>query len=150
MYDMPYKDKIKDKEYQRKYQKVYQKKRYEREKSTLIAKLGGKCFMCGTTENLEFDHSSRSGKNFAITAKMHSKELDAELKKCQLLCHKCHLKKTRSDLMQHDYSHLPKTERNKYKRRVYYYAHRDEINQKRRDRRKTQAALQKRSTGGST
>lgn len=90
---MPFKDREKQLEYLRKYNKKYQKERYIREKNELIKKLGGKCSVCGSTEGLEFDHIEREGKKFAITAKLHSKELDEELSKCQLLCYICHKKK---------------------------------------------------------
>ena len=90
---MPYKDREKQLEYLRKYNKSYQKKRYACEKDELIKKLGGRCSVCGSDENLEFDHIVREGKKFAITAKLHSKDLEAELMKCQLLCHDCHKKK---------------------------------------------------------
>lgn len=147
---MAYKDRSKQLEYLREYNKKYQKERYLREKGELIKKLGGKCVMCGSTKELEFDHKNRSEKSFAITSKLHSKALDSELRKCQLLCHSCHLKKTYEDLGWNNYSDIPKEERGKYRSRVFYQKNRDRVNKERRDRRKTQNALQKRSTGGST
>lgn len=87
---MPYKDRERQLAYLRKYNKKYQKERYEREKKSLIEMLGGKCSVCGSTENLEFDHIERDGKKFAITRKLHDKSLLEELSKCQLLCNKCH------------------------------------------------------------
>jgi hypothetical protein len=57
--------------------------------------LGGRCVVCGTTENLEFDHINPAVKLFTLTKRRLSKEkFEAELIKCQLLCHEHHLKKT--------------------------------------------------------
>lgn len=147
---MPYKDRSKQLEYLRWYNKAYQKERYAKEKGELIKKLGGKCVMCGATEDLEFDHKDKSTKTFSITAKLHSADIDSELEKIQLLCHDCHLQKTHKDCGWNDYSSIPKEERGKYRSRMFYLRHRDEINRKRRDRRKTQNALQKHLTGGGT
>lgn len=94
---MPYKDREKQLAYLRRYNIDYQKKRYEREKNELIATLGGKCACCGTTNNLQFDHINPEEKSFAITAGLHSSRLHDEISKCQLLCKRCHLKKTRGD-----------------------------------------------------
>lgn len=65
----------------------------------LIEKLGGKCVKCGCTERLEFDHIDPSTKSFNISAGYHkSKEvLQEELAKCQLLCNKCHIEKSKED-----------------------------------------------------
>lgn len=75
-------------------------KQYEKRKQHLIDLLGGSCVECGATENLEFDHIDRLQKSFVITSKwtMALDKLLAELEKCQLLCHDCHEKKTRSEI----------------------------------------------------
>jgi len=59
--------------------------------------LGGVCVVCNTTENLQFDHIDRTTKEFEISkARSVSKSrLLLELKKCQLLCESCHLKKSK-------------------------------------------------------
>ena len=140
------------KEYQKKYQPQYQRRRYLNKKQEFIDYLGGKCVMCGAKKGLEFDHINRSAKDFSIMSKwkLPLDDIKEELDKCQLLCKSCHLKKTKEDLGQHDYSGVPKSECNAARGKIYYYRHRDEILKKRRDRRKTQNALQKRSTGGGT
>jgi len=58
--------------------------------------LGGACAVCGSKDNLHFDHINPKKKEFRI-----SKNWDApkavmlkELKKCQLLCNKCHRDKS--------------------------------------------------------
>lgn len=64
------------------------------------AMIGGMCWKCMSTENLEFDHIDPSTKCFEISgvyASLYSYTEDQmieELRKCQLLCHKCHAKKT--------------------------------------------------------
>ena len=81
--------------------KAYNRDRYARmypeRKAHYIAKLGGVCVSCGTTENLEFDHIDRSTKSFTFTDKIASmsiKKLDIEAEKLQLLCNDCHKEKT--------------------------------------------------------
>ena len=66
----------------------------------LLEKLGGKCVECGSTEALEFDHIDPSTKSFNISAGYHKPKqvLEEELSKCQLLCNKCHIQKSRKDL----------------------------------------------------
>ena len=66
----------------------------------LIEKLGGKCIECGNTEALEFDHIDPSTKSFNISAGYHKPKevLEEELSKCQLLCNKCHIEKSKKDL----------------------------------------------------
>ena len=78
--------------------------RYYENRRQCIDKLGGKCVECGTTEFLQFDHIKPSEKSFAISETLHfspkkKKEVkfDEELDKCQLLCPKCHLEKTKND-----------------------------------------------------
>lgn len=65
----------------------------------LIEKLGGKCVECGCAETLEFDHIDPSTKSFNIAAG-YSKPKEVlleEVAKCQLLCNKCHIEKTKKD-----------------------------------------------------
>lgn len=58
--------------------------------------LGGKCANCGATDRLEFDHIDRSTKKFNISARAANgmKAIADELTKCQLLCKKCHSRKS--------------------------------------------------------
>lgn len=64
------------------------------------AMMGGMCWKCKSTENLEFDHIDPSTKCFEISDACASSysytedQIIEELRKCQLLCHKCHVKKT--------------------------------------------------------
>ena len=66
----------------------------EKRKKLLIEMLGGKCESCGTTKNLQFDHIDPTTKSFSIAKKYMCPVVFEELKKCQLLCYECHLKKT--------------------------------------------------------
>lgn len=58
--------------------------------------LGGKCVECGTDKDLEFDHIDPQAKLFNISTSIaiNRELLLLELAKCQLLCTRCHDKKT--------------------------------------------------------
>ncbi len=68
-----------------------------------IERLGGKCVgykkECGATEFLQFDHIKPSEKSFDISRKYTTdlETLFEELDKCQLLCRRCHMEKTKDD-----------------------------------------------------
>jgi hypothetical protein len=66
-------------------------------KLRIIEYLGGKCVRCGSTERLEPDHIKAREKSFNIGANINRRweVLVTELDKCQLLCHDCHLIKTK-------------------------------------------------------
>ena len=75
------------------YHREYKRRRYWRRKAIFIEELGGKCAKCGSAKRLEFDHKHAKSRNFIITvalACMAEKPLRRELRKCQLLCRKCH------------------------------------------------------------
>lgn len=78
------------------YMREYMLKRYHRRRSDSIEKLGGKCVVCGTTDNLEIDHIDRSTKTMAISGlwSCNIQRYEAELKLCQLLCEEHHKQKT--------------------------------------------------------
>jgi|SRR6516164_3517982 hypothetical protein len=77
----------------------YDRGRYQAAKQQLIELLGGKCQVCGTTEDLQFDHVDPELKSFTITGRWNrsQEELQAELDKCQLLCGPHHREKTKAD-----------------------------------------------------
>ena len=56
----------------------------------------GPCGHCGSTENLEVDHIDPSTKtmNSTMVWSLSAAKREAELAKCQVLCHDCHLAKT--------------------------------------------------------
>lgn len=65
-------------------------------KEKLLKLLGGQCVLCGSIKDLEFDHIDPVDKVFVICDNLTRSfnELLEEIKKCQLLCHSCHLEKT--------------------------------------------------------
>lgn len=70
---------------------------YYRVRDRLRASLGGKCVKCGSLENLHFDHIDPKTKFFEIGSKIRNyarNRVEEEIKKCQLLCKPCHLKKS--------------------------------------------------------
>ena len=75
--------------------------RYAKRQALAADILGGKCAKCGTSRGLEVDHIDPSTKLFQIGSSRGancSEELFlAELAKCQLLCGKCHDKKSIAD-----------------------------------------------------
>lgn len=74
--------------------------RYRRIRQEMLDALGGKCKMCPATESLDFDHINPKTKLFSIGSALLVKPLSEvweELKKCQLLCRRCHNSKTLSD-----------------------------------------------------
>lgn len=74
------------------YMRDYRAKRREAAKK----KLGDVCSVCGSDQNLEFDHIDRTTKIDSIANLLtNSKDtLKSELDKCQLLCKDCHQEKS--------------------------------------------------------
>lgn len=81
------------------YMREYMKRRYHERKAESIAKLGGKCVVCGTTENLEFDHIDRTKKTMDINTlwSVNLMRYLEELKLIQLLCATHHQEKTSAE-----------------------------------------------------
>jgi 5-methylcytosine-specific restriction endonuclease McrA len=70
---------------------------YHRKRNKLIEQFGGKCVVCGATEELEFDHIDKRTKVAKISHLLASSSWQSvidEAQKCQLLCKECHIKKT--------------------------------------------------------
>ena len=78
------------------YHRAYNLARYHRLRAEYIELLGGQCAVCGSCEQLEFDHVDPSTKTIDIGRLLNvSKEVrDAEMSKCQLLCKLHHIRKT--------------------------------------------------------
>lgn len=92
---MPQKDKAAYNDYMRE----YMRRRYQRRRSRAIAQLGGRCVRCGCSDpdKLDFDHVNAATRSFRIgerLAGISEARLQAEMKKCQLLCGECHQQKT--------------------------------------------------------
>ena len=79
-----------------KYHRNYMKKRYHQRRKLAIKLLGGKCIKCNSKKRLEVDHKNKKKKTmkFDRMAGVSMKRFLNELKICQLLCKKCHQKKT--------------------------------------------------------
>lgn len=78
------------------YMRAYQQRRYRRVMARIIRDLGGKCVTCGTRFFLQTDHIDKKTKKFNISTGIYKKskrEVQEEVKKCQLLCRKCHREK---------------------------------------------------------
>ena len=74
-------------------------------KAYWVEQLGGCCAHCGGTKRLEFDHvdpSTKMHKGHSPSQMLAWSEerLAEEMAKCQLLCHPCHVAKTRQELAQ--------------------------------------------------
>lgn len=72
------------------------KARRQAKRDLCVAKLGGICVDCGTTERLEFDHVDPAQKSEEIYKLLYCSDakLFAELAKCVLRCKPCHTIKT--------------------------------------------------------
>lgn len=81
------------------YMNEYMKRRYKERRAKAIEILGGKCVKCGSTENLQFDHTDPKTKGIPISKMWSSsaKNFARELIKCQLLCDDCHKEKSRAE-----------------------------------------------------
>lgn len=73
---------------------AYYLERYHRIRKEAIEILGGKCVCCGSTENLQIDHIDPKEKTLKVAKEYANPLFWEELKKCQLLCQSCHIKKT--------------------------------------------------------
>ncbi|HEX4774373.1 MAG TPA: hypothetical protein VH234_02560 [Candidatus Saccharimonadales bacterium] len=78
------------------YLKLAVTKRRQELKSRAVAMLGGKCCLCGYDKHpgaLDFHHIDRATKSFGISSGGFSWSwtiIEAELKKCILVCANCH------------------------------------------------------------
>lgn len=72
------------------------RKHRAKKKAWAIEFLGGKCENCGSKDKLEFNHIDPVDKRFTIGSNLgrNKRILTAELLKCQLLCHDCHIDDT--------------------------------------------------------
>ena len=103
-----YNDKIeRNKQYNEQNKEVlreYRKKRKEKNRTLCLKRLGGKCKVCGTTSNLEFDHRDPNTKLFKIGSGLSYclEKLFEEVDKYDLLCKQHHIEKTK---LNGEYSH---------------------------------------------
>lgn len=79
------------------YMSKYMSERYKRRRAAALEQLGGKCAICGSTDELEIDHKDPKQKSFSIGKALaggSEQKIQAELAKCQLLCKKHHQEKS--------------------------------------------------------
>ena len=81
------------------YMASYMKRRYHQRRALAVAMLGGSCVRCGSTDRLEIDHTDRSTKELDLGGlwSVAAERYQAELTKCQLLCHDCHKAKSSAE-----------------------------------------------------
>jgi hypothetical protein len=81
------------------YMRTYLLARYHKRRSEAVISLGGRCAVCGVTEELEIDHTDPALKSFDISKlwSVSRERFEAELEKCQVLCKQHHVEKTRRE-----------------------------------------------------
>ncbi len=87
----------------RNYHREYSRNYYHKRMTEIKNRLGGKCVLCDSTENLEIHHLDPLTKKYNISKKVLSikyDDLDDELNKCVLLCHKCHIKESKKQTLE--------------------------------------------------
>lgn len=79
--------------------KEYMLERYYIRRDYAYKKLGGKCIVCGSKEELNLDHLDPKQKSFNISQlwSISQERFDVELDKCQILCKTCHKAKNLMD-----------------------------------------------------
>lgn len=87
------------------YMNEYMKNRWTARRASAIMYLGGKCAKCGSTDELEFDHTDPTTKLMSVARASSRSEsfFWAEVDKCQLLCKPCH--KIKSDTIDNAVGH---------------------------------------------
>jgi len=86
----------KDRKAYNNYMNDYLKRRWQRRRVQAVEQLGSECIICGSDQDLEFDHIDPETRTMTIArASTRSEEFfQSELSKCQLLCVPCHSEKT--------------------------------------------------------
>ncbi len=87
--NMPYKDPDTAKAYQQEYQRHW----IARRRGAFFA--DKVCVQCGSSERLELDHVDPATKVTSVIWSWSQQRRDVELAKCQVLCHACHVSKTK-------------------------------------------------------
>lgn len=82
--------------YTKEERRAYNLARYHRIRNAAIASLGGKCSKCDSVDRLQLDHIDPSKKEMEISRFLDRplSDFHEELKKCQVLCRKCHKEKS--------------------------------------------------------
>jgi hypothetical protein len=100
LYAMPYKDPERQREWHREwFDRVVKKRRAK------WLKENGPCTKCGSQVKLEVDHTDPKRKIDHRVWTWAEERRDAELKKCQVLCSRCHKGKTSKARKLESYKH---------------------------------------------
>lgn len=84
---------------ERVYIRNYKRRWAAKRRALAVEALGGKCAHCSSTRRLEFDHIDPATKTVP-SDRLRAARADVfwkEITKCQLLCHRCHIRKSRSE-----------------------------------------------------
>lgn len=78
------------------YMRTYMKRRYWERRELALALLGGKCAKCPSKNDLEVDHkdSKKKTMSFERMTMVSMEKFMKEISGCQILCDRCHNKKT--------------------------------------------------------
>lgn len=91
------------------YMRGYQKPWIRARRDAFIESRGGVCVKCGSADRLEVDHIDRTKKTMRASSiwsrNQTSQVVLDELANCQVLCHDCHLEKTRAERRAHITEH---------------------------------------------
>lgn len=83
------------------YMAPYMQKRRTERRAFIFERLGGECANCGSKDRLEVDHIDPTIKKWDVArAQFLDGPLDRileEIAKCQLLCHDCHVAKSKKN-----------------------------------------------------
>lgn len=78
---------------------AYMRARRARRRERLLALAGDRCCLCGSQEDLQFDHRDPRSRRFRLTGPGLDRswaEIIEELQRCDLLCASCHRAKTKA------------------------------------------------------
>lgn len=90
-----------DKDKYNAYMRAYMMRRYQERRTRALGIFGGKCAICGSTDDLQIDHTNRGDKIYDLGKLLSSapwSRIARELKSCQALCRTCHQLKTVKEL----------------------------------------------------
>lgn len=79
----------------REYMRKYQREWIARRRAEFFSDKS--CLHCGTTERLELDHVDPESKVHHAIWSWSAVRREAEIAKCQILCHDCHLAKSKAN-----------------------------------------------------
>ena len=79
------------------YEKAYTQQRHDQRRDRWRQRMGGRCVWCGSMDRLEFDHivvGTKGAEPSHLFRHGSDERIEAEMQKCQLLCIRCHRRKS--------------------------------------------------------